>query len=55
MGRHQTKTCNVCFKSIRSDNLKKHIKRHEREKEDIFITKDLYDEKTEDNVCEIES
>ena len=31
MGRHKTMTCNVCFKSMRGDNLKKHMKKHERE------------------------
>ena len=51
MGRNKTKTCNVCFKSMRSDNLKKHMKRHERENEDNFITSELYDGKTEDNVA----
>ena len=51
MGRNQTKTCNVCFKSMRSDNLKKHMKRHERGNEDNFITRELYDGKTEDNVA----
>ena len=30
MGRHQTKTCNVCFKAMRSNNLERHIKKHER-------------------------
>ena len=28
MERHQTKTCNVCFKAMRSNNLERHIKRH---------------------------
>ena len=50
MGRNQTKTCNVCFKSMRGDNLKKHMKKHERGYEDNFITSGLYDRKTEDNV-----
>ena len=50
MGRHQTKTCNVCFKAMRGDHLKRHMKRHERENEDNFVTRGLYDGKTEDNV-----
>ena len=50
MGRNQTKTCNVCFKTMRSDNLKKHMKKHGRGNEEIFITRGLYDGKTEDNV-----
>ena len=29
MGRHQTKTCNVCFKAMRSDNLKRHMMRRD--------------------------
>merc|ERR1711873_253744 len=28
------KTCNVCFKSMRGDNLKKHMKKHERGNEE---------------------
>ena len=28
MGRCQTKTCNVCFKAMRSNNLERHMKRH---------------------------
>ena len=27
MGRHQTKTCNVCFKAMSSSNLKRHMMR----------------------------
>ena len=50
MGRNQTKTCNVCFKSMRGDNLKKHMKKHERGNEYNFITSGLYDGKTEDNI-----
>ena len=50
MGRHQTKTCNVCFKAMRSNNLERHIKKHERKTEDNIITKGLHDGKTEDNV-----
>ena len=51
MGRHQTKTCNVCFKAMRSNNLERHIKKHERKTEDNIITKGLHDGKTEDNVA----
>ena len=51
MGRHKTKTCNVCFKSMRGDVLKRHMKRHEWETEDKAVTKGLYDGKTEDNVA----
>ena len=50
MGRHQTKTCNVCFKSMRSDNLKKHMKKHERGNDDNIVTKGVHDGKTEDNI-----
>ena len=50
MGRHQTKTCNVCFKSMRSDKLKKHMKKHERGNDDNIVTKGVYDGKTEDNI-----
>ena len=48
MGRNQTKTCNVCFKSMRSDYLKKHMKKHERGNDDNIITKGVNDWKTED-------
>ena len=29
MGEHKTKTCNVCCKTMTSNNLRRHIKRHE--------------------------
>ena len=35
---------------MRGNNLKKHVKRHERENEDNVVTKAVHDEKTEDNV-----
>ena len=38
MGKHKTKTCNVCYKSMRGDNLKKHMKKHERGNEDNVAT-----------------
>ena len=50
MGRHKAKTCNVCFKSMRGDNLKKHMKKHQGENEDNIVTKGLHDVKTDDNI-----
>ena len=50
MGRNQTKTCDVCFKSMRGDVLKRHMKKHERGNDDNIITKELHDGKTENNV-----
>ena len=64
MVRNLRKTCNVCFKEMRGDNLKKHMKKHERgnddniitkgvndwKTEDIIVTKELHDGKTEDNI-----
>ena len=50
MERNQTNTCNVCFKAMRGDTLKTHMKRHERGNEDNIITKSVHDGKTEDNV-----
>ena len=49
MGRHQTKTCNVCFKAMRGDHLKRHMKRHEEKTghEDNVVTSRLYDGETE--------
>ena len=51
MGRNQTKTCDVGFKSMRGDNLKKHIMRmdhlhgnvirHEQENEDNVVNKGM--------------
>merc|ERR1712025_414381 len=38
MGKRKTKTCNVCYKSMRGDNLKKHMKKHERGNEDNVAT-----------------
>ena len=48
MGRHQTKTCNVFFKAMRNDYLKRHMMRrdhlhgnmirHEQENEDNVVT-----------------
>ena len=51
MGRHQTKTCKVCFKSMRGNNLKRHMKKHDRGNDENFITNGLHDGKTEDNVA----
>ena len=51
MGRNQTKTCKVCFKSMRGNNLKRHIKKHDEKTEDDVVTKGLHDRKTEDNVA----
>ena len=51
MVRNLRKTCNVCFKEMRGDKLKKHMKKHERGNEYNFITKGLHDGKTEDNVA----
>ena len=50
MGRHKAKTCNVCFKSMRGDNLKKHMKKHQGENEDNIVTKGLHDVGTDDNI-----
>merc|ERR1711954_145219 len=50
MGKNLKKTCNVCFKSMRGDNLKRHMKKHERGNEYNFITSGLYYGKTEDNI-----
>ena len=50
MGRHQTRICNVCFKTIRSDKLKSHIKNHEGENGDNIVNKGGLDGKTEDNI-----
>ena len=48
VGRHKTKTHSVCFKSMWGDHLKRHMKRHERGKEDNIVTKGMHDGKTED-------
>ena len=50
MGRNQTKTCDVCFKSMRGDKLKKHMKKHDVKTEDNVVTKGVHDVKTEDNI-----
>ena len=50
MGKHKTKTCNVCFKAMRSDNFKRHMKKHDGKTEDNIVTKGLHDGKTEDNI-----
>ena len=50
MGRNLTKTCNVCFKSMRGNNLKRHMKKHDVKTEDDVVNKELHDGKTEDNV-----
>ena len=51
MGKHKTKTCNVCFKSMRGDKLKKHMKKHDGKTEDNVATKGVHDGKTEDNIA----
>ena len=50
MGRNQTKTCDVCFKSMRGDNLMKHKKKHDVKTEDNVVTKGVHDVKTGDNI-----
>ena len=54
MGRNQTKTCNVCFKAMRGDNLMKHMKIHDEKNthDDNVVTKGLHHGNTvsEDNV-----
>merc|ERR1711954_599022 len=50
MGRNQTKTCDVCFKSMRGDILKRHMKNHDGKTEVNILTKGSHDGKTEDNV-----
>ena len=50
MGRNQTKTCDVCFKSMRGDNLMKHKKKHDAKTEDNVVTKRVHDGKTGDNI-----
>merc|ERR1711954_602100 len=50
MGKNLKKTFNVCFKSMRGNNLKRQMKKHERGNEYNFITSGLYDGKTEDNI-----
>ena len=44
MGRNQTKTCNVCFKAMRSDVLMRHMRRHEEKtvNEDNVLTNGLH-------------
>ena len=37
MGRHLTKTCNICFKTMRGDVLQRHMKRHERKNENNVV------------------
>ena len=48
MGIHQTKIYNVCFKTMRSDNLKRYMKNHHGKTEDNIVTKGMHDGKTED-------
>ena len=38
MGISKPKTCNVCFKTMRGDNLGRHMKRHERKNENNVVT-----------------
>jgi len=47
MGSYQKKTRNVCFKEMRSDVLKRHMKRHDRKtvNEDNIVTKGMHDGK----------
>ena len=43
MGRNLDKICDVCFKTMRADNLKRHMKRHEKEP----YSKLIYDENSQ--------
>ena len=49
-GKTSEKTCDVCFKAMRSDKLKTHMKKHERVNEDNIVTKGPHEGKTEDKV-----
>ena len=63
MGRNKTKTCNVCFKSMRIVKLERHMMRRDHlmcnnegtggkvVNEDNFITNGLHDGKIENNVA----
>ena len=42
---NQKKTCNVCFKAMRSDNLKRHMKKHERRNEDNIVNNEELEKK----------
>ena len=37
MGRHRTKTCRVCLKTMRGDTLKRHMKWHENKPYSIDV------------------
>ena len=50
MVRNLRKTCNVCFKEMRGDVLKRHMKKHDVKTEDNVVTKGVHDGKTEDNI-----
>ena len=49
MVRNLRKTCNVCFKEMRGDKLKKHMKKHDVKTEGNVVTKGVHDGKTGDN------
>ena len=47
MGRNLEKTCDVCCKTMRGDNLKRHMKHHDKEPYPKFI----YDENSQFGLC----
>merc|ERR1712112_609022 len=51
MGKHKTKTCYVCIKSMRGDVLKRHMKKHDVKTKDNVVNKELHDGKTENNLA----
>merc|ERR1711954_507627 len=51
MVRNLKKTCNVCFKSMRGDVLKRHMKKHDVKTEDNVVNRELHDGKTQNNVA----
>ena len=50
MGKHKQVTCKICYKEMRSDNLTKHSKQHEKKSDPNHSPKN----KSEDNVIEDE-
>ena len=54
MGRHQTKTCKVCFKSMRGDHLKRHMKKHDVKTKDIVATETVQKSCTSENFTGLE-
>ena len=44
IGKHLAKTCDVCFKTMRGDNLERHMLKHEKGRKDDMKREEVKDD-----------